>query len=280
MDLKEYFQANPEIAIAFSGGTDSAYLLYMAKQYAKKVDAIYCQSVFQPSFELEDAKKFCNKYHIPLTIIQVDILSVSQIRENPENRCYLCKRTMLHAILEKAQQLGYSVIADGTNASDLESERPGMRAIEELKVVSPLRLCNLTKDEVREHSDKLNLFTANKPSYSCLATRIPTETPITIGLLDIVEQCENYLHQLGFVDYRVRIYYDALLIQVPEEQYQRILEYRNEILMIFLQFRKRVILDLLPRSESTSKHLAPQTNSTSTQKEEPSLWNPKQLKEY
>ena len=187
---------------------------------------------------------------------------------------------MLHAILEKAQQMGYQLIADGTNASDLMSERPGMRAIEELNVVSPLRLCNLTKDEVREHSNKLNLFTANKPSYSCLATRIPTDTPITIGLLDIVEQCENYLHQLGFVDYRVRIYYDALLIQVPEPQYPRILEYRNEILMIFLQYRKRVILDLIPRSESELDPFTPQNHTISPQKEEPSLWNPKQLKEY
>lgn len=280
MDLKEFFKTYPEIAIAFSGGTDSAYLLYMAKQYAQKVDAIYCQSVFQPSFELEDAKKFCNKYHIPLTILPVDILSNPEIRENPQNRCYFCKKTMLNAIVSKANQLGYPVIADGTNASDHPSERPGMQAIDELKIVSPLRLCNLTKEEIRDHSNKLDLFTAYKPSYSCLATRIPQSTPITVSLLDIVEQCENYLYQLGFSDYRVRIYYDSLLIQVPENQYIRILEYRNELLMIFLQYRKHVLLDLIPREETVCKHQTVQKDIHKLQKEEPFLWNPKPLKEY
>ena len=187
---------------------------------------------------------------------------------------------MLKAILSKAQQMGYSVIADGTNASDQVSERPGMRALDELNIVSPLRSCNLTKDEVREFSSKLNLFTAYKPSYSCLATRIPANTPITIGLLDIIEQCENYLYQLGFVDYRVRIYSDALLIQVPESQFSSILEYRNEILMIFMQYRKRVILDLMPREESVPKQYQSHALPTSTEKEAPSLWNPQPLKEF
>ena len=276
MNLKDYFTQYTEIAIAFSGGTDTAYLLYMAKQYARRVEAFYARSAFQPIFEQEDAKKFCKKYKIPLHIIDIDVLAHPKIQENNENRCYYCKQAIFQTLTQVALQHGFTLFADGTNASDQYKERPGMRAIEELKVVSPLRICNLSKDEIREASDKLQLFTAYKPSYSCLATRIETNVPITLKQLDCIEQCENYLYQLGFSNYRARLYHDSIVIQVPENEFPRILEFRNEILMIFVQFQKRIYLDLIPRN-NTSKSVQKE-NSTSQvieeNKEEASPWNP------
>jgi len=280
MDLKGYFNLNPEIAIAFSGGTDSAYLLYMARQYAQRVEAFYARSVFQPTFELEDAKKFCHKYHIPLHIVDLDILSNHNVRENSGDRCYYCKQSIFQALLHASTQHGFSILADGTNASDQYVDRPGMRALDELKISSPLRICNLTKKEVRDASDKLQLFTAFKPSYSCLATRIETGVPITISQLDCIEQCENYLYQLGFTDYRARLYHDSIVIQVPENQFLRILEFRNEILMIFLQFHKRIYLDLLPRAKEYELPVARNASQLSENKEEPSPWNPKPFIKY
>lgn len=281
MDLKEYFSYNPEIAIAFSGGTDSAYLLYMAKQYAQRVEAFYAHSAFQPNFELEDAKKFCTKYHIPLHIVELDILANHNIRENNGDRCYYCKQSIFEALIQASTQQGFSLLADGTNASDQYKDRPGMRALEELRISSPLRICNLTKKEVREASENLQLFTAYKPSYSCLATRIETGVPITISQLDCIEQCENYLYQLGFSDYRTRLYHDSIVIQVPEHQFLRILEFRNEILMIFMQFHKRVYLDLLPRTEEEKISKPIKTaQQPGENKEEPSPWNPKPFIKY
>ena len=150
MTLKDFFIKYPKIAIAFSGGTDSAYLCYMAKKYAKEMTAIYVSTAFQPTFEKEDAIRFCKEYAIPLTILERDVLSQEAVIQNPANRCYYCKKVIFSEIQKKALELGFTCLADGTNASDDADDRPGMKALQEMKVLSPLRICGITKPALRK----------------------------------------------------------------------------------------------------------------------------------
>ena len=148
MTLKEFFAEHPKIAIAFSGGTDSAYLAYMAKKYAKEMIAIYVSTAFQPEFEKQDAIRFCEEYKIPLTILERDVLSQEAVVQNPANRCYYCKNVIFTEIQKKALELGFTCLADGTNASDDADDRPGMKALQELHVLSPLRICGMYRNSL------------------------------------------------------------------------------------------------------------------------------------
>ena len=149
---------------------------------------------------------------------------------NPADRCYYCKRNIFSRILEAAGEDGYSLILDGTNASDRADDRPGMRALKEMEVRSPLRECGLTKAMIRELSREAGLFTWNKPAYACLATRIPEGTEITEELLTMTEQAEDYLFSLGFTDFRVRMVKNGFAgLQFPEDQIGRAFEMRQQI---------------------------------------------------
>lgn len=216
MDLKEFFKLHPKAALAFSGGVDSAYLLYAAKQCGAEVRAYYVKSVFQPQFELEDARRLAKDVHADLKILEVDVLSDSQVTANPPDRCYHCKKVIFSAIAQASREDGFITILDGTNASDDAGDRPGMRALQEMSVLSPLRECGLTKSEIRRLSKEAGLFTWDKPAYACLATRIPTGTAIAADQLERTEAAENYLFSLGFTDFRVRLQGDAAKLQVPE----------------------------------------------------------------
>lgn len=152
MNLSEFFTENPQVAIAFSGGVDSAYLLYAALQCGAKVRAYYVRSVFQPQFELDDGIRLAKELGADLRILEADVLTPEAVASNPPDRCYHCKKIIFEAIGEAARAGGFSVLLDGTNASDEEGDRPGMRALRELSVLSPLRLCGLTKDEIRRLS--------------------------------------------------------------------------------------------------------------------------------
>ena len=139
MILSDFFQQHPQAAIGFSGGVDSAYLAYCAKKYAQNMLAIYYKSEFQPKFEFEDAKRFCAQHEIPLKILHGSVLNDNTIIENPKNRCYYCKQRIFSAIQKEALAQGFSVLLDGTNVSDEADDRPGMLALKELHVLSPLR---------------------------------------------------------------------------------------------------------------------------------------------
>ena len=191
MTLQAFFKENPSVAIAFSGGVDSAYLLYAAKRYARQVKAYYVQTAFQPQFEREDARRMAAQLDVPLQILPVEILSVDTVAENPADRCYHCKKALFYKIMAAAKADGFSVLLDGTNASDDASDRPGMRALAELSVRSPLRECGLTKDQIRRLSKEAGLFTHEKPAYACLATRIPTGERITPEKLFRTEAAET-----------------------------------------------------------------------------------------
>lgn len=252
MNLKEFFVENKKVAVAFSGGVDSSYLLYAAKKYGADVRAYYVKSAFQPLFEYEDAMKLVADLdamgmHVDVEVIHVDVLENDTVTANPFNRCYFCKQVIFGNIIEAAARDGYEVLLDGTNASDDASDRPGMKALEELKVKSPLRICGLTKDDVRRLSKEAGLFTWDKPSYACLATRIPTGQRITAENLSRTEWAEQYMSELGFRDFRVRTVGEGAKIQVTPEQFDLVIKYRDDIYEKLSEEYDGVVLDLMGR---------------------------------
>ncbi len=204
MNIKDFFALHSEVAVAFSGGVDSAVLLLLAKKYAKRVKAYYVSSQFQPRFELEDAKEVAALLGAELELLKVDILAFSEVTSNPENRCYLCKTAIFNEICNATEADGFSLILDGTNASDDVDDRPGMRVLAELSVLSPLRICGFKKSDVRTIARENGLPVADKPSYACLATRVPYHTQITAEILEKTENCESELRALGYKNFRAR----------------------------------------------------------------------------
>lgn len=248
MNLQEFFTRHPQAAIAFSGGVDSAYLLYAAVQYAEKVRAYYVKSQFQPQFELDDARRLAEGLGADLRVLELDVLSVPCVSRNPSDRCYYCKKAIFGAISSAAAADGFSLLLDGTNASDDAGDRPGMRALQELSVLSPLRMCGLTKAEIRQLSKEAGLFTWDKPAYACLATRIPTGEAISHAKLQAIEEAEDYLFSLGFTDFRVRTRDGIAKLQLTEQQLALLLLHRSDILAKLKTHYKEVTLDLEVRS--------------------------------
>jgi len=244
MTLQEFFTLYPKVAIAFSGGVDSTYLLYAAKQYAEEVQAYYVKSEFQPQFEMDEAMHLAEKIGVKVKVLHLSALSAPRVKENPPNRCYYCKMAIFSAIWNAVKADGFSVLLDGTNASDDAGDRPGMKALAELSVLSPLRECGLTKSEIRRLSKEAGLPTWDKPAYACLATRIPTGEEITKEKLEATEAAENYLFSLGFSDFRVRSQEGHARIQLPEAQWELLFKHRKEILAKLKEFYKTVSLDL------------------------------------
>ena len=250
MTLEQFFGQVPKAAVAFSGGTDSALLLWAAKKYGCQVRACYVRTAFQPRFEYEDALRLAQELQVPMTTVEVDILSVPEAAANGPRRCYYCKRALFTHLWEAARRDGYPVLLDGTNASDDAGDRPGMQALRELEVRSPLRECGITKEEVRRRSKKAGIFTWNKPAYACLATRIPTGMRITQEDLRRVEEAEKCLAKMGFTDFRVRLMPEGARLQITEEQMPLAFEKRAEISRALNSFFPAVLLDLEGRKPS------------------------------
>ena len=219
MTLTEFFKENKKAAIAFSGGVDSAYLLCAALKSGADVRAYYAKSAFQPQFELDDARRLAEALSADMRVLPLDVLA------------------------DEAAD-GYTLLLDGTNASDDAGDRPGMRALRELSVRSPLRECGLTKPEIRRLSREAGLFTWDKPAYACLATRVPTGERLTLEKLENTERAEDFLFSLGFTDFRVRLSNGAARLQFPENQLPRLLERRAEILRELKKTYSTVMLDL------------------------------------
>lgn len=248
MELSEFFARNPKTALAFSGGVDSSFLLYAGMRYGKEIKAYYVRTAFQPEFEYQDALRLAASLGAQLEVITPDVLSQPQVTANPANRCYYCKQAIFSSILEHARNDGFSVLLDGTNASDAEGDRPGMRALRELSVRSPLRECGLTKARIRELSREAGLFTWDKPAYACLATRIPTGMEITKENLARTEWAETRLAALGFRDFRVRMTREEQAkLQLREEDFPRLLQNREAIAGELKQRYRGVLLDLEAR---------------------------------
>jgi len=244
LTLEHFFKENPKVAIGFSGGVDSSYLLFAGLRCGADVQAYYVKSAFQPQFELEEAKKLANLIGAKMTVLEIDVLGHEKVLENPADRCYHCKLSIFGSLAKQAATDNYPLVIDGTNASDDASDRPGMKALEEMGVRSPLRECGLTKDDVRRLSKEAGLFTWDKPSYACLATRIPTGRTITADLLQRVEKAEDALFALGFSDFRVRVYCDAARLQFPQNQTSAVLDKKEQIIKVIKPHFPTILLDL------------------------------------
>lgn len=218
MTTAEFFQENPAVGVAFSGGVDSAWLLHEAVQYAEKTAAYFVRTPFQPDFELEDAADTAGWLGAQLTVIDFDILTVPAVAANPPERCYYCKKELFTRLLATALADGLPLVADGSNASDDAQDRPGIRALQALGVRSPLRECGMTKGEIRRLAREAGLPVWDKPSYACLATRIPAGTAITAGDLGRVARGEAAFAAAGLRDFRLRLRGETGLLQVREEQ--------------------------------------------------------------
>lgn len=244
MTLDTFFRENPRAAIGFSGGVDSSFLLYAAMHYGAQVRAYYVKTAFQPEFELRDARHLAETLGADLKMIELDILQHESITSNPCDRCYYCKQQIFGAIQKAAAEDGFSLLLDGTNASDDVLDRPGMKALEELSVRSPLRECGLTKLEIRERAKEAGLFIWNKPAYACLATRIRTGEPIDAGKLAATEETEAYLMSLGFSNFRIRRTGNTAIIQVSPSQIGELFLHRSEVLNFMKAYYDTVTLDL------------------------------------
>jgi len=230
MPLKQFFERNRKCALAFSGGTDSAYLLYAGLKYGADIVAFFVKTAFQPSFELKRAERMAKQLGAKFTLLEADILQNKAICQNAASRCYDCKKYIFGIIYRAAVQNGYSLLIDGTNASDSFDERPGMKVLAEMGVRSPLREAGLKKEEIRTLSKEAGLATWNLPSYSCLATRITQGVQIKADLLASVEAAEMVLEKLGYSDFRVRTDGKSALVQIIKDELPRALMNRDEIL--------------------------------------------------
>ena len=248
MTLNDFFTEHPSVALAFSGGVDSSYLLYAGLQSGCDIHAYYVKSDFQPQFELEDALRLVKELDAKMTVLELDVISDPAITANPLNRCYHCKKKIFSKITEAAKSDGCELLIDGTNASDDADDRPGMKALQELSVRSPLRECGLTKSEVRNLSKEAGLFTWNKPAYACLATRIPTGDLITHEKLKATEASEKLLSDMGFYDFRIRLSGKDAKIQVHADQLEKVWSCRNDILEKLKHWYHSVTVDLETRS--------------------------------
>ena len=218
--------------LAFSGGSDSSYLLYACRESGVEARPIFIKGAFQTERELRRAKEFCSSLGIPLEILHVDVLSDPAIAANTESRCYLCKNRIFRMLLEASD----GVVIDGTNASDDCAKRPGMRALEELGIRSPLRECGLSKNDVSDLSKIAGLPTWDLPSDSCLATRIPTGTTITPELLERTEKAESEIGGMGFLGFRVRTVGSGARLETLPSQSGLLESRKDEIAEILLKY--------------------------------------------
>lgn len=226
-ELVEYIRKLEKVVLAFSGGVDSSFLLKAAKDaLGEDLKAVTVVSPYIPAWEVEEAKELSKAMNVDHQFIFVDI--IDEIKNNPQDRCYTCKKAIFGKIIESANEGGYKYVIDGSNFDDTKDYRPGMIALKELKVASPLLACEITKDEIREMSKDLNLSTWNKPAYACLLTRIPHDTLITIEELKRIEESETYLINRGIRAVRVRSHGELARIEVDPSQ--RNVMFKEEIL--------------------------------------------------
>ena len=210
--------------IAFSGGVDSTFLAYVAKEaLGDKALAITIDSPYIPRWELEEARALANAIGIEHHIVRIDSIPMT-IRTNPLNRCYLCKKALFTVILDTADAFGYSPVMDGSNFDDTQDYRPGMAALKELKVRSPLLETEWTKAEIREASRNVGLETHDKPAYACLLTRLPYNTEIKLEDLVKVEKAEVYMISLGFRAVRVRCHGNLARIEVNRDDRRKLFD--------------------------------------------------------
>lgn len=259
--LKEIIAGYDSAAVAYSGGVDSTFLMAVASEVLgpDKVTGIYVDNELHPRREKFDAYVLAEMFGWKVKILSPELTDDAHIIENGKNRCYYCKRSAFRAIRAYADEKGFDVVMDGTNRDDLCGYRPGIAALEELEVLSPLKEAGIGKDDVRTLSKKhYDLPTWNKPSNSCLATRIPYGTPLTKENLETVEKGEAFLHELGYLTCRMRLHDKLARVEIPVEDFEKFLT--RDRALVHAQFRELGIvyttLDVLGfRSGSNDEEL-------------------------
>ena len=218
------------VAVAFSSGVDSTYLLKTAHDLlGDNAIAITAKAPCFMESETEEAISFCQKEGIRHIIIDYNPLAVDEFKSNVKNRCYFCKKALFTEVKRIAEENDIKYIFDGTNADDTGDYRPGMKALGELGIISPLLESGLTKAEIRTLSEALGLETFNKPSYACLASRIAYNEEITLSKLKMIEAAEEKLHFLGFWKSRVRMHGNMARIEVEKEGFFNLILHSEEI---------------------------------------------------
>ena len=219
------------VAVAFSGGVDSALLLRAAADAlgADRVLAVTAISPVLPERERREAEAFCVALGVPHLMVEVPMLALPEFRRNPPDRCYLCKRLILTQMLAAAAERGFSVLVEGSNLDDEADYRPGSRAVAEFGVRSPLREAGLTKAQIRALAKQLGLAVWDKPASACLATRIASGEEITKEKLRAVELAEQYLKDRDFRQVRVRVHGTLARIETEPAELERLLELRADV---------------------------------------------------
>lgn len=228
-NLKSILTQLDSVAVAYSGGVDSNFLLKVAKDtLGDNVVEVTIHALMHSSIEIEEAKEFANNFGVKHIVVEIQDFNVEKFLENGPKRCYYCKKAVFTKVKEIAKKNNIEYVLDGTNLDDLEDYRPGLKALEELNIVSPLKECNLTKNEIRVLSKEMNLSTHNKPAFACLATRIPYRTRINNDILRMIEKGERYLLELGFSQFRARHHNDIARIEVEKSEMNKF--FSNDIL--------------------------------------------------
>lgn len=225
-ELKKYLSNLKKqcIGLAFSGGIDSTVLLYLCKDM--DITAVTFASVFQTSEEIDCTKELCQRYNVKHKIINLNPLENESILYNPKDRCYHCKKAFFTKIIEFANERW---VIDGTNFDDLSSYRPGLKALKELGVISPLAKFEITKQEIRQFAQSAGIKIFDKPSAPCIATRFPYGIKLNENDIEKVKKAEEILRKYGFVDNRARLHDDILRVEIPKSDFNSYINLEHQI---------------------------------------------------